>query len=353
MSEEEEIGEVRPAHRFDTNALADYLRQTLGDFPQDFRVGQFGYGQSNPTFIIFTKDKDYVLRKKPPGKLLPSAHAIEREFRMFQALNQTDVPVPETYLLCEDASVIGTPFYLMEKLEGRVFRDGIASTLNEPEQRAALFDSMNDTLARIHKVDYEAIGLGDFGKPGNYIARQVNRWTKQYRASQTETIESMDFLIEWLGANIPEDDSTAIVHGDFRIENLMIHPTEPRVIAVLDWELATLGHPLADLAYNCMGYHLPRVQERLSGFIGLDLKEMGIPPESEYIADYCRRTGRREIRDWEFFLAFSMFRLAAIAQGVYKRGIDGNASSTIATTYKDRVRYLADPAREIIANLQK
>ncbi len=352
MHTEEEISEVRPAHRFDTNALAGYLRQTLGDFPGDFQVGQFGYGQSNPTFIITTKEKDYVLRKKPPGKLLPSAHAVEREYRLLKALSRSDVPVPETYLLCEDDSVIGTPFYLMEKLEGRVFRDGTASTLSDPAQRPALFDSMNETLARIHNVDYEALGLGDFGKPGNYMARQVNRWTKQYRASQTEEIESMEVLIDWLPRNIPEDESTAIVHGDYRIENLMFHPTEPRVIAVLDWELATLGHPLADLAYNCMNYYLPTVEERLSGFRGLDLKQVGIPSESEYVDAYCRRTGRKEIRDWEFFLAFSMFRLAAIAQGVYKRGVDGNASSAVATTYKDRVRFLADPAREIIANLQ-
>lgn len=350
MNQPEEISDVREAHRFDTRALAEYLRGRLGEFPEHFEVGQFGYGQSNPTFILKTPQRDYILRKKPPGELLPSAHAVEREYRVLKALEPTDVPVPHPYLLCEDPHVIGTPFYLMEKLEGRVFRDSIGSDLEDPAERAAIFDAMNDTLARLHNVSPDAVGLSDFGRPGNYLARQVSRWTKQYRASQTHTIESMEALIEWLPENTPEDESAAIVHGDYRIENLMLHPTEPRVIGVLDWELSTLGHPLADLAYNCLIYHIP-YSNRKRGVVGLDLEALGIPTEEAYKAAYCRRTGRKQIHHWPFFIAFSLFRLAAISQGVYKRGIDGNASSSVATTYRDRGQALADKAHEIIFNL--
>ncbi len=351
MSQAEEIGEVRAAHRFDTKALGGYLRNVLENFPSQFRVRQFGHGQSNPTFLLSTRDKDYVLRKKPPGKLLPSAHAVEREYRVLQALYNTQVPVPRVYLLCEDDTVIGTPFYLMEKLEGRVFRDSMASAAADPGERTALFDAMNDVLARLHNVDYEAAGLADFGKTGNYMARQINRWTKQYRASETHTIASMEALVQWLPENIPEDDSTAIVHGDFRLDNLVFHPTEPRVIGVLDWELATLGHPLADLAYNCMGYRLPHLEDRFFGFAGLDLEKTGIPSEPEYVSAYCRRTGRAKIEDWEFFLIFGVFRLAAICQGVYKRGLDGNASSTEALSYKEWTEYLAESGQKILDSL--
>ena len=349
MNPVEETGEVRDAHRFDTNALSDYLRNALGGaFKEKLTIAQFGYGQSNPTFIIQSGGREYVLRKKPPGKLLPSAHAVEREYRVIKALSQTDVPVPEPIILCEDESVIGTAFYVMNKLEGRIFRDNTASVLDDPEERSAIFNAMNETLARIHKVDYRAIGLESFGKPGNYMSRQVTRWTKQYRASQTDDMESMENLISWLADNIPEDDFTTIAHGDFRLDNLVIHPSEPKVLAVLDWELSTLGHPLADLAYNCMWYHLSHDNVKLAGFVGLNIEKLGIPTEETYVNSYCRRTGRDGISDWEFYLAFSMFRLASIAQGVYKRGLDGNASSAVALGYRDALKILSDAAWKIV-----
>ncbi|MBW1923870.1 MAG: phosphotransferase [Deltaproteobacteria bacterium] len=344
-----ELTPVRKAHRFDEEALRDYLRARLEGFHGPLTVQQFGHGQSNPTFLLTAGQRRFVLRKKPPGRLLPSAHAVDREYRVLKALRDTDVPVAEVLLLCEDDSVIGTAFYVMNYVEGRIFRDSRASELTDPAERYAIFEAMVDTLARIHLVDWEKAGLGDFGRPGNYMARQIHRWTKQYQASQTQPIESMDRLMEWLPAHIPQDDQTAVVHGDFRLENLIIHPTEPRVAAVLDWELSTLGHPLADLAYNCMGYRFPAEGGHRDGLAGLDLKALGIPAEDEYMEMYCRRTGRDRIPEWDFFVAFSMFRLAAIVQGVYKRGLDGIASSTEAVTYGDQVRYMADMAWRIVA----
>ncbi len=342
MNEVEEIIEVRQAHRFNEEALADYLRRELDDFPKSIKVRQFGHGQSNPTYVISAGPREYVLRKKPPGKLLPSAHAVDREYRILKALGETDVPVPRTYLLCEDESIVGTSFYVMERVEGRIFRDPTAPEVSDPKERAAILDAMNDTLAKIHQVDWKALGLADYGKPGNYMARQVDRWARQYSASMTDPIESMDNLIKWLSEHIPAADDTTIVHGDFRLENLIIHPTEPRVVATLDWELSTLGHPLADLAYNCLVYHFPYMPGRRSGYGDLDLRALGIPSEKEYVADYCCRTGRDGIGDWKFFIAFGIFRLAAIVQGVYKRGLDGIASSASAKTYGDQARFLAD-----------
>jgi aminoglycoside phosphotransferase (APT) family kinase protein len=344
----EELIEVREAHRFDETALADYLCRELGPLGGTLTVRQFGYGQSNPTFLLSAGGKEYVLRKKPPGKLLPSAHAVDREYRILSAMHRAGVPVPRTILLCQDDGVIGTPFYVMEPVYGRIFREPIAPELRDAAERAAIIDAMNETLTGIHLVDWEALGLGDFGKPGNYMKRQVSRWARQYELSKTDEIESMSRLIAWLEQNVPEEDRTTIVHGDFRLENLVIHPTEPRVIAVLDWELATLGHPLADLAYNCMLYHIPSFGGRRSGYMGLDLKALGIPSEEEYVAAYCRRTGRERIEGWHFFMAFSMFRLAAIAQGVYKRGLDGIASSEKAVTYGAHARYLSEMAWEIV-----
>jgi len=343
----EEITQVRPSQRFDEEALAKYLSKNLEGFSGPLRVRQFEYGQSNPTFLIATGRKQWVLRKKPPGKLLPSAHAVDREYRIIKALRETEVPVPETYLLCEDDSVIGTSFYIMDLVEGRIFRDPTAPELSSNRERSQIFDAMNDTLAKIHGVDWRSLGLADYGKPGNYMGRQVSRWTKQYEASKTHDIESMDRLIDWLPKSIPEDDSTTIAHGDFRLENLILHPAEPKVIAVLDWELSTLGHPLADLAYNCMVYHIPFKGGIRVGYSGLDVEALGIPPESDYVAAYCRRTGRTEIPNWEFFLAFSMFRLAGIVQGVYKRGLDGIASSDKAETYGQHVQFLSDIAWRI------
>jgi aminoglycoside phosphotransferase (APT) family kinase protein len=349
MNEAKEITEVRPAHRFDVSALANYLRANIKGFSGKLNVRQFQYGQSNPTFLLSSDGKTYVLRKKPPGKLLPSAHAVDREYRIIKTLRKADIPVAEALLLCTDDSIIGTPFYVMEHVEGRIFRDVKASMAKSPEERGAIFDAMNDTLAKIHLVDWKALGLADFGKPGNYMARQVSRWHRQYEASKTDDIEDMDYLFEWLEKNLPDDDSATVVHGDLRLENLIIHPFEPRVIAVLDWELSTLGHPLSDLAYNCIQYYIPVSESRLSGYKGLNLSELGIPLETDYVDAYCRRTGRSGIADWEFFLAFSMFRLAGIVQGVYKRGLDGIASSEIARSYGEYVPFLADVGRQIIS----
>ncbi len=348
MNTAQEIVETREAHRIDEKKLAEYLKQHLTEFSGEMTVHQFAFGQSNPTYLLSTKDDEYVLRKKPPGKLLPSAHAVDREYRILKTLGNTDVPVAKTYHLCEDESIIGTAFYIMERMQGRVFREPTATEAANAEERAAIFDAMNDTLANIHMVDWKALGLENFGKPGNYMARQVSRWTKQYEASKTEDIDSMDRLITWLNANIPDDDSTTIVHGDFRLENTMVHATQPQIIAVFDWELSTLGHPLADLAYNCMGYHLPDLEDKRMSLTNDNLDEYGIPTEEEYIAAYCRRTGRSNIPNWEFFLAFSVFRLAAIVQGVYKRGLDGIASSDNAKTYGDYVKFLSNAAWQIL-----
>ena len=349
MNSNREITPVRSAHRFDESSLATYLNGNINGFSGTLHVSQFEYGQSNPTFLLSAGGKEYVLRKKPPGKLLPSAHAVDREHRIISALKNTDVPVPETLVLCEDDSVIGTPFYVMEWVEGRIFRDPAASEASDAKERSAIFDDMNNTLAKIHMVDWETLGLTDYGKPGNYMGRQVGRWAKQYEASKTDDIETMDHLIQWLENNIPVDDTTTVVHGDFRLENLIIHPSEPRVIAVLDWELSTLGHPLADLAYNCMSYHIPSREGRLTGYKGLNLAELGIPEETDYFAAYCRRTGRGNIPNFQFFIAFSMFRLAAIVQGVYKRGLDGIASSDHAKTYGEYVQFLTDAACQLIS----
>jgi len=342
MSSADEIIPVRSPHRFDESSLARYLEGKLEGFTGELTVSQFGHGQSNPTFLLSAADKEWVLRKKPPGKLLPSAHAVDREYRIIEALKDTDVPVPEACLLCEDDSIIGTPFYVMKRVEGRIFRDPSVPEVSTSEERRAIFYEMNETLAKLHQVDWKALGLEDFGRSGNYMARQVDRWTRQYEASKTDEIESMESLIQWLLKNIPDDETTTIVHGDYRLENMIIHPTEPRVLAILDWELCTLGHPLADLAYNCMLYHIPAGSGTNLGYDGLDLELLGIPSEKEYVTAYCRRMGRGEIPNWSFFLAFSIFRVAAIVQGVYKRGLDGIASSAKAESYGIYVRYLSD-----------
>jgi aminoglycoside phosphotransferase (APT) family kinase protein len=329
---------VRAAHAFDVHALAAYMGRHVEGFRGALEVRQFSGGQSNPTFLLRAGGREYVLRKKPPGKLLASAHQVDREYGVIRALAATDVPVPRTYALCEDAEVIGSAFYLMEYVRGRVFRDPQLPGL-APAERAAIYDDMNDVLARLHRVDYTAVGLADFGKPGNYFARQIGRWTKQYEAAKTETVEAMDQLIAWLPTHVPPGDETCVVHGDFRLENSIYHPTEPRMVALLDWELATLGHPLADLAYNCMLYHVNSPTQ--GTLMDLDYAATGIPREADYVAAYCRRTGRAGVDHWEFYVAFALFRLAAIAQGVYRRGLDGNASSTQASTYGAVCQFLA------------
>ena len=313
--------DVREAHRFDVDALDRYLSQHLEGYRGKPEIKQFEGGQSNPTFLVTSADRRYVLRKKPPGTLLPTAHMIEREYRIYRALEGTDVPVPRAYLLCEDASVIGTAFYVMDFVQGRNFRDTNLTELS-PADRRAVYDDMNRVLAALHMVDYKAKGLSDYGKPGNYFERQISRWTKQYVAAKTHDIEPMDRLIEWLPQNVPADDTTTIVHGDYQLYNLLYHPTEPRVVALLDWELSTLGHPMADLAYNCMKYHQQG-----------EFTE-GIPNEDDFIAAYCKRTGRERIPQWNFYVAFGFFRLASIVQGVYKRGLQGNASSAAALGMK-------------------
>lgn len=342
---------VRDAHRFDVTRLEAYCRDAVDGFGGALEVRQFQGGQSNPTFLLTTsgagRGKKYVLRKKPPGQLLASAHQVDREYRVMKALADTDVPVPKMLALCQDPDVIGTDFYIMEHLEGRVFRDPTLPGMPSAE-RAAIYDSMNETLARLHGVDYEAIGLGDFGKPGSYFERQIGRWIKQYRAAQTDEIEAMENLIAYLPEHMPADVSTSIAHGDYRLENTMCHATEPRIIAVLDWELCTIGHPLADLAYNCMLYHTGTASQ--GTLVGVDFATSGIPSEADYVAAYCRRTGREDIDDWTFYLGFSIFRLAAIAQGVYKRGLDGNASSEKAKTYGEVCGHLSRTAWDIVQN---
>ena len=310
-------------------------------------VRQFAGGQSNPTYLVQSADHRYVLRRKPPGKLLPSAHAVDREYRVIVALANTAVPVAKPYALCADPAVIGTAFYVMDYVEGRLFWDAALPEVANPDRRA-IYDEMTRVIAALHSVDYTAVGLGDYGKPGRYIERQVARWTQQYRASETETIDAVERLIEWLPQHIPADEETAVVHGDFRLDNAIFHPDEPRILAVLDWELSTLGHPLVDLAYLCMRYHLSTVEFR--GLGGLDPAALQIPSEAECVADYCRRRGRAPVapQDWTYYLAFNMFRLAGILQGVLARAIQGNASSATALEAGRRARPLAEQAWALV-----
>lgn len=329
-----------PQHRFDEAALWAYLQQHLPDFSGPATLRQFQGGQSNPTFLIETPTRKFVLRKKPPGKLLPSAHLIEREYRILRALPADEVPVPRARLLCEDASIIGTAFYVMDHVEGRVIASVTLPQLSPPE-RSAVYADFARVAARLHGVDFRACGLGDFGKPDGYVTRQLDRWTRQYQAAKTDENPDMDKLIAWLLANQPKRDETAIAHGDFRIGNTILHPTEPRIIALLDWELATLGHPLSDLAYACMYYYMPTRPDAGGGLAGLDLPALGIPSEQEFLAMYRHHSSRTEIPDWPFFLAFSYFRMAAITQGVYARALQGNAADQRAIGYGETAKIFA------------
>ena len=333
--------EVRKAHRFDVARLEEYMASHVESFRGPLTVAEFKGGQSNPTYLLEGASSRYVLRRKPPGKLLKSAHAIDREYRVISTLYGADFPVPRPYALCEDDAVIGTMFYIMEYVEGRIFWDPDLPNAN-PNGRAALYDNVNETLAKLHSFDYEALGLGDFGKPGNYFARQISRWTGQYRASETATVKSMDGLIEWLPDKIPEDDSASIVHGDFRLDNLVVHPTRPKVLAVLDWELSTIGHPLADFTYHLMAWQMPDIGIGSTGLQGLELDELGIPDEDTYIRRYCERTGRSGIDNRNFYSAFNFFRLAAILQGIAGRVRDGTAASAHADEAVRAVAPLAD-----------
>lgn len=337
-------------HDLDTERLAAYLAQHIPGFTGPLNATKFDGGQSNPTFRLDTPAGRYVLRRQPPGKLLPSAHAVDREFRVMQALRDSAVPVPEVMHLCEDRDVIGSMFYIMAFCDGRIYWDAALPEVDN-SHRTAMYDEMNRVLAALHSVDVNAAGLADYGRPGNYFERQIGRWTKQYRASELRRIEPMEQLISWLENNQPEDDGqVALVHGDFRLDNMMWAPDEDKVIAVLDWELSTLGHPLADLAYQCMQLRMPASGGTLSGLAGVDRKALGIPSEKEYVATYCKRRGLDGIANWEFYLAFSFFRLAAIAQGVAKRAAEGNASSSKASWAGNVVEPLATSAMDIIHN---
>jgi aminoglycoside phosphotransferase (APT) family kinase protein len=336
--------DVAERQKFDTARLADYLRTQGVALGPDLTVQQFRGGQSNPTFKLSSAGAHYVLRTKPApaAKLLPSAHAIDREFRVMDALQKSGFPAPRQLALCLDEEVIGRAFYLMEFVEGRVLWDQSLPGMT-PAQRTAIYDEMNRTIARLHTVDYAAIGLQDYGKPGNYFARQIERWSKQYKNSETEAIAEMDELIAWLPSHIPPGDQTCIVHGDYRMDNMIFHPTEPRVLAVLDWELSTLGHPLADFSYQCMAWHIPPGAFR--GIAGLDLAALGIPSLDDYVALYCARTGyTMRPQDFSFYLAYNMFRLAAILQGVMKRYVDGTASSEQAKASGEAAKPLAKMA---------
>jgi aminoglycoside phosphotransferase (APT) family kinase protein len=319
---------VRAGHAIDAVALDAWMRANVEGYRGPLAIEQFKGGQSNPTYKLITPRRSYVLRKKPPGQLLKGAHAVEREAQVLRSLETVGFPVAHVFGLCTDDEVIGAWFYVMELVEGRIFWDATAPGLGR-EERRALFDSMNATIARLHQVDYESVGLGDYGRRGNYFERQIGRWSKQYIEDVDAGRDAnMDRLIEWLPANIPPDDETSIVHGDFRIDNMIFHPTEPRVIAVLDWELSTLGHPGADFAYHAMMYRTP--PHIVAGLGGADIAALGIPTEQEYIAAYCARTGRDGLPAYDFYVAFNFFRLAAIFHGIKGRVIRGTAASAQA-----------------------
>ena len=332
--------EVLPQHRFDEGPLWDYLRRTLLDFELPAQLHQFQGGQSNPTYLIETPTKKFVLRKKPPGALLPSAHLIEREFRILRALPDTQVPVPRARVFCDNPDLIGTPFYVMDYVEGRVFQNVTLPALSAGDRRA-LYTDFACIAAQLHAVDYRALGLSDFGKPESYVVRQLERWTRQYLASKVEENADMNQLIGWLNAHLPTREETSIVHGDYRIGNAIVHSVEPRIVAVLDWELATLGHPLSDLAYACMFYRIEPDDEGGGGLAGVDLAALGIPDEQELLSLYCEFSGRDRIEDWPFFLAFSCFRMAAITQGVYARALQGNAADAQAIRYGEHAKAFA------------
>ncbi|HEX3675588.1 MAG TPA: phosphotransferase family protein [Rhizomicrobium sp.] len=326
--------DVVESHRFDEKKLERYLAERIDGFQTPMEVRQFKGGQSNPTYKLITPNRNYVLRRKPPGKLLPSAHAVDREFRIISALHPTGFPVAKPYLLCEDESVIGTMFYVMDCVDGRIYWGPMLPD-QTPKQRGEIYDAMNETFARLHNLDWEKLGLQDYGKPGNYVARQTARWTKQYKASETEHIDEMERLIEWLPQHLPTDARDSIVHGDYRLDNMILHPTEPKVIAVLDWELSTIGEPLADFTYLLMNW--------VNGSISTipDLKAHGVPTVEETVDYYCSLTGRSGLHDLDWFFSYNAFRLAGILQGIVGRVRDGTANSPHAAQQADRVVSLA------------
>jgi len=335
-------GPVREAHRFDEARLAVWLAEHVDGFAGPLGIEQFKGGQSNPTYKLVTPGRTYVLRRQPPGKLLKGAHAVDREARVLTALEATGFPVAHVYGLCTDETVIGTWFYVMDCVEGRIIWDVTFPDVPRPD-RPLYFDAMNATLAQLHAIDPQAIGLGDYGRAGNYFERQIGRWSKQYLTdAEAGRDPNLDRLVEWLPGNIPPGDETAIVHGDFRVDNMIFHPTEPRVLAVLDWELSTLGHPLADFAYHAMMYRMP--PRIIAGLAGADLPALNIPSEAEYVAAYCRRTGRNGIPDLDFYIAFNLFRLAAIFHGIKGRLARGTAASAHARDMVEALPIIAEQA---------
>jgi aminoglycoside phosphotransferase (APT) family kinase protein len=337
--------EVRNAHRFDTARLEMWMQMEVEGYAGPLRVEQFRGGQSNPTYKLLTPGQCYVLRRKPPGKLLPGAHAVEREYRVIAALAGQGFPVARAFGLCTDETVIGTPFYVMEMVEGRIFWEPELPQISAAE-RPRYFDAMNAALAQLHRIDPEAAGLADYGRPGNYFERQIGRWSKQYWGDvDAGRVAAMDRLVEWLPANIPPgEDEARVIHGDFRCDNMIFHPTEPKVLAVLDWELSTLGHPLADFSYHLMMYRIPA--GITTGLAGLDLRALNIPTEEEYVAAYCRRTGRAGIPHLDFYIAFNLFRLSAIVHGIKGRLARGTAASAHADKMAASLEGLAGLAWE-------
>lgn len=332
----------------DPEILVPYLERHIEGFSGPVSISKFSGGQSNPTFKLTAASGEYVLRRQPPGKLLKSAHAVDREFRVMAALAGTEVPVPKVLHLCEAREVIGSLFFVMEYCDGRIFWDASIPEVGR-EERGQVFDEMNRVLAALHAVDVNKAGLADYGRPGNYFQRQYDRWCGQYRASELNRIQPMEELMDWLGRNMPEiDGRTALVHGDFRLDNLIFSHEGPRAVALLDWELSTLGHPFADVGYLCMQLRLPQNVGTMSGLRGRNLAELGVPSEEEYVAKYCDRSGIDGIDNFSFYVAFSFFRLAAIIQGVAKRAVDGNASNRNAMEVGRFVQPMAEMALEAI-----
>lgn len=334
--------EVRESDQLDIDSLDEYLRANVDGYEGPLTLRQFKGGQSNPTYLLQTPGGGYVLRRKPSGKLLKSAHAVDREYRVMSALHIAGFPVPRPYVLCTDETIVGAIFYVMEYVEGRIFWE-LDLPSCDPDERAAIYEQVNLTIAQLHNFDYTKLGLDDFGKPGNYFARQISRWSGQYAASETSTIAAMDKLIAWLPDNIPDDESSGIVHGDYRLDNMVIHPTEPRVLAVLDWELSTIGHSLGDFTYHLMAWQIPDIGIGSAGLVGKNLQALGIPSEEDYISAYCERTHRPDgISNRDFYSAYNFFRIAAILQGIAGRVRDGTAASSHAERATKAVVPLAE-----------
>ena len=335
----------------DNEKLSAYLQHHVEGFQGPITLEKFSGGQSNPTYKVTAQSGVYVLRRQPPGKLLKSAHAVDREYRVLHALNGTDVPVAKVYHLCEDLSIIGSMFYVMEYCDGTVYWSASLAEIDTNERRGAMYSEMNRVLAALHSINVDDIGLTDYGKAGNYFERQLGRWTSQYRLTELQNIPAMDVLIKWLEDNLPDDDGrVCLVHGDFRLDNMMFAKDNPSVIALLDWELSTLGHPFADLAYQCMQLRMPAGMGTIDGLKDIDRASLGIPSEEDYVAQYCQRMGIDRIDNWPFYLAFSFFRLGAIAQGVAKRAAEGNASNENANKVGAFVAPLAQMALQVINN---